>query len=44
VLVDAGRGSLDSLELLLQVVVNCVMWVPGIELVSSGRAAGALNH
>lgn len=36
VLVDARGGQIPWSW-------NCVMWVLGIELVSSGRASGALN-
>lgn len=34
----------DTLELKLQVVVSCLMWVLGIKLRSSERAESSLNH
>lgn len=37
------RRGLDRLELKLQVVVSCLMWVLEIELGSSARVASALN-
>ena len=37
-----ARGGFDLLELELQVVVGCLMWMLGIKLQSSGRAESVL--
>lgn len=37
------RRGLDRLELKLQVVVSCLMWVLDTELGSPARVASALN-
>jgi hypothetical protein len=38
------KRVLDSLELKLQVVVNCLTWVPGTELRSSEKVALSHSH
>lgn len=40
---EARRMS-DPLELELEVVATCLVWVLGTEFGSSGRTAGTLNH
>lgn len=41
---EAKRGSQISLELKLRMAVNCLMWVLGTELSSSGRVLSVLNY
>lgn len=42
--VGVEAKGVNSLDLELQIVVSCLLWVLGLELWSSRRAATALRH